>query len=200
MNDLFEKKAEEFDTMDLPQVLSQGIGRCMVEHVDLHPGMEVMDFGAGTGLVTRRIVDKVGRVTAVDISPAMLDKLAAKEELRGKVEIECRNIVDIPMDRQFDLIVSAMAMHHVENTEQMVRSFWEHLRPGGHIALADLDAEDGDFHPADAAGVHHAGFDRAAFGQILQNQGFANVRFFDALTVEREGRAYPVFLAVADKP
>jgi 2-polyprenyl-3-methyl-5-hydroxy-6-metoxy-1,4-benzoquinol methylase len=200
MTDHFQEKAQEYDAMDLPQLLSAGIGRAIAESVELRPGLAVMDFGAGTGLVTRHVADPVGHVTAVDVSPAMLEKLQAKPELEGKVEIVCQDILERPLDAQFDLIVSAMAMHHVQDTKALLRSFWEHLRPGGRVALADLDEEDGTFHPEDAPSVHHSGFAREALAGMLEAQGFDNVRFVTAVTVERDGRSYPVFLALASKP
>ena len=74
------------------------------------------------------------------------------------------------------------------------------LAPGGRIALADLDAEDGSFHGPDAPGVHHLGFDRAELAAKLEAAGFAEVRFADAARSEKNGRAYSVFIAAARKP
>jgi len=105
----------------------------------------------------RHVASKAAHVTAVDVSQAMLDKLASKTELAGKVDGVCQNILERPLDKQFDLIVSAMAMHHVEDTDLLMLRFAEHLKPGGQVALADLDVEDGDFHPANTEGVFHAG-------------------------------------------
>ena len=56
--------------------------------------MRVMDFGAGTGLVCAHVAPHVATVYAVDISEAMLAQLAAKPELRGKVEIRCQDILE----------------------------------------------------------------------------------------------------------
>jgi 2-polyprenyl-3-methyl-5-hydroxy-6-metoxy-1,4-benzoquinol methylase len=199
MADLFQDKAEDWDARDVPRQLSAGIGACLLAHVELHQGMHVMDFGAGTGLIAAQVADQVGRVTAVDVSIAMLDKLAAKPQLRGKVDIVCQDILEQPLGKRFDLIVSAMAMHHVEDTDRLVQRFAEHLEPGGKVALADLDAEDGSFHPPQTQGVHHSGFTREAFEQILEAHGFRDIQFHTATTVDKEGRRYPVFLAIATK-
>ena len=99
----------------------------------------------------------------------------------------------------YDLIVSAMAMHHVEDTDALVQGFADHLKPGARVALADLDAEDGTFHPADAEGVFHHGFDRGTFQSILESKGFQDVSFVTAHTVNREGKSYPIFLVTAVK-
>jgi len=199
MTDLFKQKAQDWDVNDMVKALSSGIGAAIQANVAFSPAMQVMDFGAGTGLITAQIADKVEKVTAVDVSQAMLDKLMAKEELHGKVEARCQNILEQPLAIRFDLIVSAMAMHHVEDTDKMVVRFAEHLKPGGKIALADLDEEDGTFHPADVEGVYHAGFNRAAFQAVLSRHDFKDIRFVTAHTINKGGKSYPVFLVLATR-
>lgn len=93
-----------------------------------------------------------------------------------------------------------MAMHHVQDTAALLRALFAHLAPGGWLALADLDAEDGTFHPAGLEGVYHAGFDRPALGAALGAAGFTDVVFGTAVEVQREGRVYPVFLVTARRP
>jgi len=199
MTDLFQKKAQDWDVNDMVKELSLGIGSAIVDNIDFDESMHVMDFGAGTGLITGQVAGKVAKVTAVDISQAMLEKLAAKDALKGKVEIICRNIIEQPIDAKFDLIVSAMAMHHVEDTDTMIARFAENLKPCAWVALADLDEEDGSFHPEDAQGVHHAGFKREEFAEMLQSHGFQDIRFVTAHTVSKEERDYPIFLVLARK-
>ena len=197
MTDPFKDKAKDFDARDVPRQLSAGIGSTLLRRVKLEKAMQVMDFGAGTGLITSQIVPHVQKVTAVDVSPAMLEQLLAKPELKGKVETICQDIITNPLGRKFDVIVSAMAMHHIQDTDRMVQSLAEHLKPGGQVALADLDSEPGTFHPAEMGGVFHSGFDRAALQSILARHGFHDIRFTTAHTVQKEGRQYPVFLVVA---
>ena len=199
MADLFEEKAKDWDVNEMVLALSSAIGSAIKEQVELNETMQVMDFGAGTGLVTAQVAERVGKVTAIDVSQSMLDQLVAKEHLELKVDAVCQNILELPLDTKFDLIVSAMAMHHVEDTNALVHSFAEHLKPGARIALADLDSEDGTFHPDDAQGVYHAGFDRGEFQSILESNGFKDVNFVTAHTVNKEGKTYPIFLVTAAK-
>lgn len=200
MSDLFSDKAADWDQQPVPVQISQGVSRALLEAVPLSPAMEVLDFGAGTGLVCAQVAPRVAKVLAVDISPAMLEKLAAKAELAGKVELRCQDILQHPLAERFDLVVSAMALHHVADTALLLRRLHAQLRPGGRIALADLDREEGDFHPPGTEGVHHAGFDRAALGAAAVEAGFADPRFRTACTVVREGKAYPIFLLIAQRP
>jgi len=197
--DLFADKAGDWDTNTTTTALAAGVGKAILEHVDLHATMEVMDFGAGTGLIASQVAPHVRSITAVDVSRAMLERLLAKPELADKVEIRCQDITKEPLGRQFDLIMSAMAMHHVEDTGRLLRTLAAHLKPGARLALADLDREDGGFHPPDAVGVFHAGFDRDELAGELARSGLKDIRFVTAYTARKEGKAYPVFLVLATR-
>lgn len=197
MADLFREKAQEWDSRPVPAQISEGVYQAMQGTVAWRPDLRVMDFGAGTGLVSGKIAPHVGHILAVDISEAMLEQLAAKEELRGNVTICAQDILEEPLGQRVELVVSAMAMHHVENTAALLGAFRDHLVPGGHVALADLDTEDGTFHPPDTEGVFHHGFDRSALGALLTEAGFVDVTFHDAVEVHRDDRSYPVFLVTA---
>ncbi len=199
MDDLFKQKAENWDTQSIPQQLSKSIGPAIIEHIGLHPEMEVMDFGAGTGLLTSHIVPLVKSVAAVDISRSMLEKLVAKPEFHNRVTAHCQNILHEPLHQQFDLIVSAMAMHHVQDTPRLLKGFAKHLKPGALIALADLDKEDGSFHPPGTEGVYHLGFEREDLSRQLEEAGFEEITFYTAYTVTKTNSQFPVFLVIAKK-
>lgn len=199
MTDLFANKAADWDTRPFPLQLSAGIGAAMLARVPLRPDQTALDFGAGTGLITARLAGNVRSVIAVDVSPAMLAQLAAKPELAGKVTTVCQNLLEQPLGQQVDVIVSAMAMHHVQDTKALLQTLHAHLKAGGTVALADLDTEDGSFHPPETEGVFHHGFDRETFARDLQAAGFVAVDVQTACTVDKDGKRYSVFLATAGK-
>jgi len=199
MVDLFNEKASDFDASDMIKKLSSAVGLSILDKVKFHDQMVVMDFGAGTGLISSHVAPLVKKIVAVDISKAMLDKLVSKPELYGKVEAVCQNIIDKPLDTNFDLIMSAMALHHIEDTREIIRTFLDHLKPGAMIALADLDKEDGSFHPENTEGVFHFGFERDLLENILDENGFYNIEFTTAHTINGETKNYPIFLVTATK-
>lgn len=199
MTDLFEDKARDWDARPVPARISDGVGAALLARVPLSPDLRVMDFGAGTGLICAHVAPHVQAVYAVDISAAMLDKLAAKPELRGKVFVFCQDIMQTPLGKPVDLIVSAMAMHHVEDTSLLMRTFAQHLVPGGRIALADLDSEDGSFHTAGTEGVFHHGFAREDLRQRLASSGFTQIEFATATSVVKADRSYDIFLVTATR-
>lgn len=195
--DLFADKADDWDTRPFPVQISEGVSAALLARVPLTPDLTVMDFGAGTGLITGHVAPHVKQVLAVDVSQSMLDKLAAKPELQGRVEVHCQDILDTPLDTPVDLVVSAMAMHHVEDTAALFRALHDQLTPGGRVALADLDTEDGTFHPPGMEGVFHHGFDREALGALLTDAGFTDVVFETATEVDKDDQRYPIFLVTA---
>ena len=158
-----------------------------------------MDFGAGTGLIAGAVAPLVAHLHAVDVSASMLAQLAAKEALRGKVTVHCHDLTASPLDLRVDLVVSAMAMHHVADTDALLRALHASLREGGRVALADLDAEDGTFHPPGTEGVFHAGFSRDDLAARLTAAGFVDIAFETTTVVHKEERSYPVFLVTASR-
>jgi len=199
MTDLFTEKAKDWDVNEMVLQLSEATSSAILENIEFNDQMQVMDFGAGTGLITSQVFPRVKKITAVDVSQSMLEKLVSKPELKGKVDAICQDITQKALESKFDVIVSAMAMHHVEDTEQLFKSFSKHLISGGKVAIADLDAEDGSFHPADVEGVYHDGFDRGNLQSIMEKSGFQDIKFVTAHTVNKEAKSYPVFLVIASK-
>ena len=199
MTDLFDEKSKGWDADKTVKTLSSAIGSLILEKVPLSNQMNVMDFGAGTGLISSHVAPLVNNIVAVDISEAMLTKLVSKPALQGKVKAVCQDILEAPLGEQFALIMSAMALHHIESTQALIRVFSEHLKPGSMIALADLDKEDGSFHPAGTEGIFHHGFERHELQNILEKNGFKAIHFFTAYTVVKGENKFPVFLVVAQK-
>ena len=197
----FDRAAADWDANPGRVALARGVAAAIRSTVALRPDMNAMDFGAGTGLVTLNLLPDVGAITAVDTSVEMLRVLG--EKLKALHIVKVRALLyeigrtALPAS-EFDVIVSSMVLHHIPDVPGMLQRFRPCLRPGGWIALADLDSEDGTFH-TDATGVFHHGFDRDDVCQWLQAAGFVDTMAREAHRLERtlpDGRTreYPVFL------
>lgn len=195
----FDAAAADWDKGDLRQRIAYETAETIFETIPLRADMDLLDFGAGTGLLTYRLAPSVHSVTAVDTSPKMLEVLQSKSTPEHVIKTECRDIMHMPLDETFDGIISSMAMHHVEDTAAFLDALHAHLRSGGFIAIADLDQEDGSFHAHGNEGVFHFGFDREQLKALAEKSGFTDVRFGTALTIEKPGRDYPIFLLSARK-
>ena len=203
MTPTFDERAQTWDEEPRRVQLAADVFAALARAIPLRTDMAALDYGCGTGLVTLALAARVQRVLAVDSSAGMLAVLAKKAPAAGIANVEPlrADFATEPLPPgPFDLVASAMTLHHVADVETLVRKFYALLAPGGFLALADLDAEDGSFHGANAPGVHHLGFDRAELAAKLEAAGFADVRFAAAARSEKNGRAYTVFLAAARKP
>jgi trans-aconitate methyltransferase len=197
----FDRAAATWDEQPARVVMAQSIAKAILAQVPVRPSMTAVDYGCGTGLVTLALQPAVARIIGVDSSPAMLAKLQEKTPALG-VAVETR-LLDLetqrpPEDVSPDLIVSAMTLHHIAEIPTLLRALHQWLRPGGYLALADLDTEDGSFHQ-DKTAVHHFGIDREWLAAQLTELGFRDVRAITAHVVERPDaagtlRRYPVFL------
>jgi SAM-dependent methyltransferase len=95
-----------------------------------HPGMRVLDVGAGTGIASMQLLEAGAEVLAVEPDPHMARVAAAKGLRVDVVPFEQWE----PADRTFDLVVFAQSFHWVEPTAAL-RKVAQVLAPGGHAAL-----------------------------------------------------------------
>lgn len=133
----------------------------------------------------------------------MLEVIAEKLARDGRSNVSARRqdlLTDPPPSPPFDLAISLLVLHHLPETGAALGAILRLLRPGGQLALADLDAEDGSFHGPDAEGIHHLGFSRDHVAGLARAAGFVDVSVRTATTIERDGRPYPVFLLLGRRP
>ncbi|HEV2259626.1 MAG TPA: methyltransferase domain-containing protein [Streptosporangiaceae bacterium] len=99
----------------------------------LRAGAAVVEIGAGTGLVTRRLVAAGARVTAVEPDENMAARLAAT--VGGDVEIIAETFERAPLPQHsFDLAVAATSFHWVDQAAG-VPKLGRVIRPGGWAAV-----------------------------------------------------------------
>lgn len=191
---------ERAATWDDPTKIERAalVARVLAEAVPLSPSMRLLEYGAGTGLVTQALRDAVGPVTLADTSAGMRAVMEDKVRTGALRDARIWDVdlaTDPPPDAQFDLIVTVLTLHHIPDLDPVLRAFATLLDDGGHLCIADLEAEDGSFH---GEGFHgHHGFDRAALAARIQAAGFGPVEFRECGSVERPDGTYPMFLATA---
>lgn len=197
----FDGMAAKWDANPARVALADAVVTAIRAAVPLRADMHVMDFGAGTGLVSLGLSPLVARLTAADASEEMLRVLDEKLKasfIANVHTLHCDiNRVPLPA-AQFDLVASSMTLHHLPDVAHVLQRLRPCLRPGGWIALADLDSEDGSFHP-DMTGVFHRGFERTQICAWLKNAGFIDVSAHDAYRMSRPAanggtREYGIFL------
>lgn len=198
----FDSKARQWDDNPLFRERGLKIAEAIRKAVPLHRDMNALDYGCGTGLLSFPLKDELGTILLADSSSGMLDVVAGKIAAQGVTNMTPMKLdlmVDSPPAQRFDLIVTAMTLHHVPDTDHILRIFHDLLQPGGYLCIADLDQEDGSFHGPEVD-VHH-GFDQADLGRRAAQAGFAGMQFQTVFNIAKEletgTRDYPVFLMTA---
>jgi len=204
----FDARAAAWDASPHRRKLARDIVLAMEKAGVFQGGVEAaLDFGCGTGLLTLELAGRCGRVTGLDTSTGMLAELVAKIEGAGLGNVGTL-AADLaagdPLPGRFDLVASAMALHHVPDPAAVLARLFAATEPGGRLALADLDSEGGSFHD-ESAGVHHSGFDRLDLADVLAGLGFSGIDAKTAATIEKPGkdgsvRPFTVFLMTARRP
>ncbi len=199
----FDTAAQTWDENPARIAMASAIADAMIARVPPRPDADVLDYGAGTGLVTLRLQPHVRSIVAADSSQGMLDKLTEKVRASGM-----RNVAavlldlerDPPLDQRFDLIVSSMTFHHIADVAALVRALRGMLKPKGWLAVADLDLDGGEFH-SDPTGVKHDGLDREEMKRAFEDSGLSDVSIETAYTITRDvpgrgSREFSVFLII----
>ena len=197
--DNFKNKSKSWDMNSKIVQNAQTIAELIVKNIKLDKSMEVMDFGAGTGLLSYCVAPYVSKIIAVDNSPSMLLEFQSKcDDFSCETEVLEKDLSVDTIDRKFDGIISSMTIHHLEDIPALFSKFYAMLNDDGFIAIADLDSEDGTFH-SDNTGVHHHGFDRKVLEQSAKESDFKDVRFDLASTINKPHQTFTVFLLTAVK-
>lgn len=100
---------------------------------------EVLEVGCGTGLLTMALIGHLpaSRWLATDISPRMLASCSARMDPRVTLHVMDGEFPDLE-GRDFDLIVSSMAVQWFEDLTTGLRRLHGLLRPNGLLAVTTL--------------------------------------------------------------
>jgi SAM-dependent methyltransferase len=156
----------------------------VIEALDLQPGQNVADIGAGTGYFSVRLAraPAAPRVFAVDIEPAMVNYVrqrAAKEGLANIVPVLAdRESPNLP-DRA-DVVLVVDTYHHIPDRVRYFQALRASLKPGARLAIIDFrkgapsgPPEEFRFTPEQiAAELAQAGYTRVAQHDYLPRQLF----------------------------
>jgi 2-polyprenyl-3-methyl-5-hydroxy-6-metoxy-1,4-benzoquinol methylase len=197
----FDAEAATWDENPRRRLLTEAIARDVFEELPPLPSWRVLEYGCGTASLGLLLAPRVAQVVAADASTGMIEQVRRKLTSRPDIRMTPL-LLDLsrqsPPPERFDLIVTAMTMHHVEDLEQVWSRLGAMLAPTGSVAVADLCAEDGSFHAPEH--VPHNGFVPEALAKIVQKYvGAARCQWRVIHSFEKNSRSYEVFLLTATR-
>jgi ubiquinone/menaquinone biosynthesis C-methylase UbiE len=198
----FDKKAATWDDDPIRVERAESIAESIADGIDLSQIEKAMEYGSGTGLLSFALKDQLKSIVLLDESEAMTEVAMEKCKV-GKVDhlepVHYDLIMQPLLETRFDLIITLLTLHHIKDTEEILRKFQQLLNPNGYLAIIDLDAEDGSFH--EHQNYYHDGFERAELEKKLLASGLVPIKYEICYNLERDyqsnRRKYPLFLMIS---
>ena len=159
----------------------------VLQMLRLSRGLAVVDFGAGTGWLSRALTQLGCRTILVDVSATALDiarELFRRQPPSGDQPAPSFLTYDgrrLPLeDASVDRVVCFDAFHHAPDPAVMIREFARVLKPGGRAVFAEpgprhADAPRSQFE-AQTYGVVENDVDVHAIGRVARRCGFADLK------------------------
>lgn len=113
----------------------------LLHHLDLRPGLRILDIASGHGIPAFYLAEQVGptgKVLAIDVSAG---QVARAKAIQGSqlpwLQFECMDMRSLPSDLPtFDRITGNLSvMFFRPDRFQAVQGLVRHLRPGGQLVL-----------------------------------------------------------------
>jgi SAM-dependent methyltransferase len=141
----FARQAGTFEDARVNAAFTRHLGR-LIDFARPDSGDVCLDAACGTGLVARALAGRTRHVTALDITPEMLEAGKAHADVEGvyNVVFQRGDASRLPfVDASFSLVTSRFSLHQVAEPEQVATELVRVCRPGGRVVIADLVSRPG---------------------------------------------------------
>jgi tRNA (cmo5U34)-methyltransferase len=146
IREAFDTIAQEYDAQrvhiipDLQHYYGAAVWAAVAK--DNHP--EILDIGAGTGLMSALVLEKFpgATLTLLDISENMLAVARKRFSHRENIRYVVSDYSSSPLGGPYDLVFSALSIHHLsrDDKRQLFHEIFTALKPGGMFINADQAA------------------------------------------------------------
>lgn len=140
--DVWDTLAPGFDLFTTPE-WSMPFGEQALRRVDLRPGIRFLDVACGSGALAIPAARRGASVVAVDIAPAMIERLTARARAQGLSNIEGRvmngEALALP-DDAFDVAASQNGVSGLPDLKGALQEIVRVTRPGGRVLIVAFGA------------------------------------------------------------
>ena len=139
MRRYFDELAGKFGRQYVPGRSWKGIAEALLK---LMPPLVIADLGAGEGTISQLMAQRAKQVIAIDNSEKMVEfgsELARKHGI-ANLEYRLGDLENVPIRAgTVDLAFLSQALHHAAHPERALEEAWRILKPGGRVAILDLN-------------------------------------------------------------
>lgn len=129
----FDQKAADWDSR---MVRNEAVIASILDHADIHPGMDILDVACGTGiLIPDYLKRRASSITGIDISPNMIAE-AEKKFRQPEVTLICTPAETYEPEKKFDAIMVYNALPHFRDPQALITHLSDLLKPDGTLTVA----------------------------------------------------------------
>ncbi|MFC1919860.1 class I SAM-dependent methyltransferase [Chloroflexota bacterium] len=120
----------------------------------IEKGMQVLDFGCGTGNFSVKLAKKGCRVTGVDVSEEML-KIARSKAVMQRFDIDFIRITGDELafeDSYFDAVVTMATFEFIKDSLKVLAELFRVVKPGGQVLVGTIakDSAWGEYYESES--------------------------------------------------
>jgi arsenite methyltransferase len=167
----------QLDTLDLAEYYEQisqnrqfKLGQTLIAALAPQPGAQVLDIGAGTGLLAEYVAGLIGaegHVTGIDPLPLRIE--LAKRKARANLAFAVGDALDLGgfAAGQFDIVYLNAVFHWIADKPEALRQIFRVLKPGGRLGISTGSKD----HPNLIQGIKAKVLARAPFAAHPEGRG-----------------------------
>lgn len=103
---------------------------------------KILEVGCGMGKFTLPMLKRGYKITGLDLSPILLQKLLEYNDNKFQIDLIASDILEIPEEynEQFDYVIGFFMLHHVMHLETCLQAMSRVLKPNGSIIFLEPNA------------------------------------------------------------
>ena len=194
----FDEVADRLGKNYVPGRSWDAIGHFLLRLV---PRITIADLGAGEGMISQLLAERVRKIYCIDSSKSMvrLGKELAKKNNLLNLSYKQGDIENVPLTKgSVDLALMSQSLHHAQRPEKALSEAFRILRKGGQLVVLDL--KEHQFAKArQLYGDQWLGFPENELYRMIKSVGFRKVKVETIAKEEREPY-FETILGCGEKP
>lgn len=113
-----------------------------IQHSGIELNDDVLEVGCGMGKFTIPMLRRGYKITGLDLSPVLLQRLLEYNDNMNPINLISSDILEAPeeLDGRFDKVIGFFALHHFMQLESYLQAMRRLLKPGGSIIFLEPNA------------------------------------------------------------